>query len=339
VRILVAGGAGFIGSHFTRLALRTWPAAEVIVLDTLTYAGNLANLEDLRSDARFSFVRGDICEPDTAATSMAGCSHVVNFAAETHVDRSILESGSFVRTDVEGTRVLLEAARQAGVTRYLQVSTDEVYGDLPAGRRAAEDDPLQPRSPYSASKAGGDLMTLAYHATFGLPVLITRGSNTYGPNQFPEKLIPLCITNALEGRPLPVYGDGSQQRDWLFVDDHCRGIAAVLEGGEPGTIYNLGAGVERPNLEVVRRIVALTGSDPSLIRHVPDRPGHDRRYALQTDRIQSLGWAPQVPFEEGLAATVEWYRAHPEWWQPLKRGEFEHYYRRQYASRLEESTP
>jgi dTDP-glucose 4,6-dehydratase len=270
---------------------------------------------------------------------MAGCTHVLNFAAETHVDRSILNAASFVRTDVEGTRVLLEAARELSVERYLQVSTDEVYGDIEPPGRADESAPLCPRSPYAASKAGGDLMVQAYHATHGLPVLITRGSNTYGPYQYPEKLIPLFVINALEGLPLPIYGDGRQMRDWLHVEDHCTGIAAVLERGEPGEVYNIAVGRERPNLEVIERIVEFTGCDRALLRHVPDRPGHDRRYALETAKLRALGWAPEMDFERGLREAVAWYAEHRSWWEPLKDEGYREYYRQQYARRLEEAQP
>jgi dTDP-glucose 4,6-dehydratase len=333
-RLFVAGGAGFIGSNFVRLALTRWPDDDLVVYDALTYAGNMANLEGVLDDPRVTFVHGDIREAASVRSAMAGCARVVNFAAETHVDRSILDPSRFVETDVEGTRVLLEAARDEGVTRYLQVSTDEVYGDVEPPHRSTESDPLRPRSPYSASKAGGDLMVGAYHATFGVPALITRGSNTYGPYQYPEKLIPLFITNALQGRPLPIYGDGMQMRDWLAVSDHCSGIATVLDRGAPGEVYNLGAGNERPNLEVIEAILRLTDADPSLLRHVPDRPGHDRRYALDSSKARALGWTPAASFEDGLAATVSWYRAHRDWWEPIVSGEFRAYYQQQYAVRL-----
>jgi dTDP-glucose 4,6-dehydratase len=337
MKLLVTGGAGFIGSAFVRFALERWPSASVVVLDKLTYAGNLANLESVRQSPRFRFIRGDIADPVAVEGAIAGCTHVLNFAAETHVDRSILEAGDFVRTDVEGTRVLLEAARTSGIERYLQVSTDEVYGHIDPPRRADEDAPLGPRSPYSASKAGGDLMVQAYHVTFGLPTIITRGANTYGPYQYPEKLIPLFITNALDGLPLPVYGDGQQMRDWLYVDDHVAGIVTALEHGIPGRIYNIGVENERPNLEVVEDIVQLTGSERSLLRHVPDRPGHDRRYALDTARIRALGWRPVMSLEGGLQKTVAWYGQHRSWWEPLKEGDYQKYYQRQYEQRLQES--
>jgi dTDP-glucose 4,6-dehydratase len=340
LKLLISGGAGFIGSNFVRHALHRWPDASVVVLDKLTYAGNLENLVDVRDDSRFSFIQGDICSADTVHRAMSGCTHIVNFAAETHVDRSILEAGTFVQTDVEGTRVLLEAARRVGLERYLQVSTDEVYGDIEAPRHSREDDPLLPRSPYSASKAGGDLMVRAYRETFGVPTLITRGSNTYGPYQYPEKLVSLFITNALDGLPLPMYGDGRQLRDYLYVEDHCAGIATVLERGEIGGIYNIGAGNERPNREVIDAIVSLTGCDPSLVRSVPDRPGHDRRYALDLQQTRRLGWSPQIDFQRGIQLTVDWYTTHRDWWEPIKDGtSFREYYRTQYDDRLARSTP
>jgi dTDP-glucose 4,6-dehydratase len=337
LKLLVPGGAGFIGSNFVRHALRRWPDCEVTVLDKLTYAGNLQNLRSVWDDARFSFIQGDICATDAVRVAMEGCTHVVNFAAETHVDRSILDPGAFVKTDIEGTRVLLEASIACGIERYLQVSTDEVYGEIEAPNRAAEDDILRPRSPYAASKAGGDLLVGAYAATFGVRALLTRGSNTYGPNQYPEKLIPLFVTNALDALPLPVYGDGKQMRDWLFVEDHCAGIATVLERGQVGEIYNLGAGTERPNLEVVQRIVDFLDCDLTLVRHVPDRPAHDRRYALATDKAATLGWKPRTAFEDGLRQTIAWYRENRDWWEPIKSGSFQQYYEVQYADRLAKS--
>lgn len=334
MRLLITGGAGFIGSNFVHAALARWPEAEMVVLDKLTYAGNPANLADIRDDPRLTVIEGDIADPNDVRAAFDGVTHLVNIAAETHVDRSILQPDVFVRTNIEGTRVLLQAAREVGVERYLQVSTDEVYGPIAAPERAAEDQVLRPRSPYAATKAGADLLVNAYHTTFDLPTLITRGANTYGPYQYPEKLIPLFVTNALDGLPLPVYGDGQQVRDWLAVADHCSAIATVLERGTPGEIYNVEAGNERTNMEVIERIVALTGCDPALIRHVPDRPGHDRRYALSTERLRALGWEPAVPFNAGLAQTVAWYRDNRAWWEPIKSGSFREYYERQYAGRL-----
>lgn len=334
MNLLIPGGAGFIGSNFVRYALDRWPNSRVTVLDKLTYAGNLANLAEVGDDPRFRFVRGDICDPEMVRAAMAGCSQVVNFAAETHVDRSILSACDFIRTDVEGTQVLLEAARASGVERYLQVSTDEVYGHVEHPHRTDEEAHLAPRSPYSASKAAGDLMVGAYHATFGVPTLITRGSNTYGPYQYPEKLIPLFVINAIRGLPLPVYGDGRQMRDWLYVEDHCAGIATVLERGTPGQIYNIGQGSERPNLEIIQEIIRLTGCDPALTRHVVDRPGHDRRYALDTNKIRALGWSPSWTLDTGLEPTVRWYQDHRAWWESLQDETFREYYRQQYEERL-----
>ncbi len=326
VRILVTGGAGFIGSHFVRrLAAR---GVEVVVLDKLTYSGNLANLEGVEH----RFVEGDIADPEAVASSAQGCEAIVNFAAESHVDRSILESFDFVHTQVHGTQTLLEHVRDTGV-RFVQVSTDEVYGDLEGGGSSTEDDPLRPSSPYSATKAGGDLLVLGYARTHGVNASITRGANTYGPNQYPEKFLPLFITNALDGEPLPVYGDGRQRREWLHVDDHCAAIELVLEHGRAGETYNVG-GDERENLEMVRRILDLTGADESLVRHVTDRPGHDRRYSIDDARLRSLGWAPNVGLEDGLSETFGWYRDNRTWWEPIKSGEYRAYYQRQYADRL-----
>jgi dTDP-glucose 4,6-dehydratase len=327
VRVLVTGGCGFIGSHFAkRLA---GAGDEVVVLDKLTYCGNPANLEGVEHE----FIEGDIADPVAVGRAAEGCEAVVNFAAETHVDRSILSAQEFIRTDVLGTQVLLEWTRGAGI-RFVQVSTDEVYGDAPAGISSREDDPLRPSSPYAASKAGGDLQVLAYVRTYGIDALVTRGSNTYGPNQYPEKLVPLMITDALDGEPLPVYGDGRQRRDWLHVDDHCAAIELVLREGGSGEVYNVGAGFEIDNIDVVQRIVELVGADPALVRHVEDRPGHDRRYSLDSSKIEGLGWRPARDFSEGLAEAVDWYRSRRDWWEPLKSPEYRDYYRRQYSARL-----
>ena len=333
-RWVVTGGLGFIGSAFVRQALRERPELQVTVLDALTYAGNPANVAEVSGSPRYRFVKGDIA--DAAAVDAAigeGADAIVNFAAETHVDRSILDPQAFIRTDVMGTLVLLEAVRRHGIARFLQVSTDEVYGDIASGA-SSETDGIRPHSPYAASKAGGDLQVLAHHATFGTPVLITRGSNTYGPYQYPEKLIPLFITNLLEGEPVPVYGDGLQVRDWLHVDDHAHGVAHVLEHGTPGEVYNLGGGNSRTNLEITNDLIRLTGrSYEGSVRHVTDREGHDRRYALDASKAQALGWSPEVAFAGGLAETVAWYRDRQDWWRPIKSGEFREYYRRQYALR------
>jgi dTDP-glucose 4,6-dehydratase len=327
VAILVTGGAGFIGSHFVkRLAAA---GEDVVVLDKLTYSGNLANLKDVEH----RFIHGDICNRTMVAEAAKGCEAIVNFAAETHVDRSILEAGDFIETDVYGTHVLLEYVREHEL-RFVQVSTDEVYGDIEGIARSNEADALRPSSPYSASKAGGDLQVLAYVRTYGVNASISRGANTYGPHQYPEKLIPLFVTNAFDGEHLPVYGDGRQVREWLHAEDHCAAIEHVLRAGASGEVYNVG-GEERENLDVIGRIVELTGADPSLVRHVEDRPGHDRRYALDDRKLRGLGWQPSRSFEEGLATTVDWYREHRSWWEPLKSGEYRRYYERQYAARLD----
>jgi dTDP-glucose 4,6-dehydratase len=324
--ILVTGGAGFIGSHFVKRLVRG--GDEVVVLDKLTYSGNPANLEGVEH----RFVQGDIADLAAVAEAGDGCDAIVNFAAETHVDRSILAAGDFIVTDVFGTHVLLEYAREKGI-RLVHVSTDEVYGDVPPGVRSTEEDPLRPSSPYSASKAGGDLQVLAYVRTYGVNASITRGANTYGANQYPEKLIPLFVTNAFDGEPLPIYGDGKQIREWLHAEDHGAGIELVLREGASGEIYNIG-GEERENLDVAQGILDLTDADPSLVRHVDDRPGHDRRYALDDSKLRGLGWQPQHSFVEGLAQTVEWYRDNRSWWEPLKSGEYRAYYEQQYAPRL-----
>jgi dTDP-glucose 4,6-dehydratase len=329
MRVLVTGGAGFIGSHFARrLAAR---GAEVVVLDKLTYAGNRANLDGVEHE----FVLGDIADAEVVERAAEGCGSIVNFAAETHVDRSILGPAEFILTDVLGTQVLLDHARRHG-RRLVHVSTDEVYGDIPrAAPPCTEDAPLRPSSPYAASKAGGDLQVLAYVRTYGTEALITRGANTYGPRQYPEKFLPLFITNALDGEPLPLYGDGRQRREWLHVDDHCAGIELVLERGEAGNVYNLG-GQERENIEVVRRLLELTGGSPDLVRHVTDRAGHDRRYSLDSSELRALGWAPSRSLDGGgLEETVEWYRANREWWEPIKSGDYRRYYEQQYGARLQ----
>ena len=334
MRILVTGGAGFIGSHFVRLTLRHQDS-EVVNLDALRYSGNLENLQSVEGHPRYTFVHGDICDAGTTERVMREyrIEAVVNFAAETHVDRSILEPGGFVRTDVLGTMVLLEAARAHGIRRFLQVSTDEVYGEVPTGR-SSESERLAPRSPYAASKAGADLLALSSFTTYGLPVLITRGCNTFGPNQYPEKFIPLFVTNALEDQPLPLYGDGLQQREWLYVEDHCEAIDLVLQKGAPGGIYNIGTGHEQRNKEMAEAILGLVGKPLSLIRHVTDRPGHDRRYALNCEKLTKLGWRPRHSLEDALAATVAWYRENPEWWRKIKSGEFRAYYEKVYGARL-----
>ncbi len=324
MRVLVTGGAGFIGSHYVRTLLTGgYPAfadAEVVVLDLLTYAGTLTNLEPVADSPRLRFVRGDIRDAAAVADIMAGVDVVVHFAAESHVDRSITGAADFVSTNVVGTQVLLQAALDAGVGRFVHVSTDEVYGSIETGSWP-ETHPLEPNSPYSASKASSDLLVRSYHRTHGLPACITRCSNNYGPHQFPEKVIPLFVTNLLDGRTVPLYGDGGNVRDWLHVDDHCRGIQLVAEGGRPGEVYNIGGGTELSNRELTHLLLDAVGADASRIEHVPDRKGHDRRYSVDWSKIaDELGYAPRTPFAEGLAATVAWYADNRAWWEPLKAG-------------------
>jgi dTDP-glucose 4,6-dehydratase len=327
VKLLVCGGAGFIGSNFVRIRVRDH-GDEVVVLDKLTYAGRRENLEDL--DVRL--IVGAIEDPDAVAEAAEGVDAIVNFAAETHVDRSIAEPEAFITTHGMGTYVLLEEARKRSL-RYVQVSTDEVYGSIETGS-FTEQSPLNPSSPYSASKAGADLLVASYRHTYGLEALICRGSNNYGPFQYPEKLIPLMVLNALHGDKLPVYGDGRQIRNWIYVEDFGRGIGTVLERGVPGEVYNVGGPDEAPNLDVVRKIIEYTGQDESLIEYVTDRPGHDRRYSLSSEKVRALGWEPRVRFEEGLAETVAWYRDNAWWWEPIRSGEYRAYYERQYGRSL-----
>ena len=332
MRILVTGGAGFIGSNYVRYVLREHPEDSVLNLDKLTYAGNLENLREVESDPRYSFVQGDICDEAVVGEAMGQVEAVVNFAAESHVDRSILSAGSFIDTDIKGLYVLLEAARKHGIERFLHISTDEVYGSIEEGS-FSEEDRFNPSSPYAASKAGGELVATAYAHTFDYPITITRGSNTYGPHQYPEKMIPLFITNAIDDQPLPLYGDGGNVRDWLYVEDHCRGADTVLRKGKRGEAYNLGADQERTNVEVTRQVLGLLGKGEELIKFVPDRPGHDRRYSVSSAKAKELGWRPAVKFEEGLARTVAWYRGNEGWWRRLKDEKYQEYYRRQYGSR------
>lgn len=316
MRLLVTGGLGFIGSNFIRRLLRETSDAEVVNLDKMTYAGNPANLRDVEHDRRYAFVRGDIADAAVVKKAIRDCEGVVNFAAESHVDRSIEDPASFLRTDVLGTHVLLEAARAGDVGRFLQVSTDEVYGSIEDGS-FTESSPLDPSSPYSATKAAADLLVGAYVRTYGLDAVITRSSNNFGPYQHPEKLIPRLVTNALREIGLPIYGDGMNVRDWLYVEDHCAAIAVVLERGERGRAYNVGGDNERPNLDIAKRILALTGKPETLLRFVADRPGHDRRYSVDSSRVRALGWRPAASFDEALAGTVDWYLRHRAWWEPL----------------------
>ena len=338
MKVLVTGGCGFIGSNFIHYFLKKYPEYSLINVDKLTYAGNLKNLSGLPDSPRYTFIRGDIADSLRMEDVVRqGVDAVINFAAESHVDRSIEAPGDFMKTNVFGTFVLLEAIRKGSSKRsirFLQVSTDEVYGSL--GERGAftEETPLAPNSPYSASKASADLMVRAYHRTFGLPTLITRCSNNYGPYQFPEKLIPLIISNAVEGKELPVYGDGLQVRDWIHVEDHCRGLDVVLHRGRPGEVYNIGGQSEKSNLSVIKTILDHLGKPHSLIRFVKDRPGHDRRYAIDFSKIEkTLGWGPSVSFEEGIRQTIAWYQAYGEWWREIKTGEYRDYYQRMYGNR------
>ncbi|HLF07925.1 MAG TPA: dTDP-glucose 4,6-dehydratase [Dehalococcoidia bacterium] len=338
--ILVTGGAGFIGANFVHHLLRRYDDVHVVVLDKLTYAGNLENLADFADDPRLLFVEGDIAHTLTVDALVARERPwaIVNFAAESHVDRSLLDPGAFIQTNVYGTFTLLEAARRHGVDRFHQIGTDEVYGQLLEGSWS-EEAPLDPRNPYSAAKAAADLLVLAYHRSHGLNVVITRSGNNFGPYQYPEKLVPLIITNALEDEPLPIYDDGLQVRDRLYVVDHCEALDLVLHHGDPGHVYNIGAGNECTNLEVVERILALLDKPRSLIRHVADRPGHDKRYSLDWTKVAALGWRPRTAFPDALARTVRWYVEHDGWWRRIKSGEFQEYYRRQYGDRLASSLP
>ena len=329
MKLLVCGGAGFIGSNFVRIRVRDH-GDDVVVLDKLTYAGRKENLHDTLEQVRF--VHGAIEDPDAVADAIEGVDAVVNFAAETHVDRSIADPDAFLRTNAIGTYVLLEAARTAGV-RFLQVSTDEVYGSIEEGS-FTEESPLRPSSPYSATKTGADLLVLSYFHTYGLETLICRGSNNYGPYQYPEKLIPLMVLNALHGDPLPVYGDGRQVRNWIWVEDFARAIGHVLDHGEPGEVYNAGGPDECANLDVVNRILELTGQSEDLIAYVPDRLGHDRRYSLSSEKVRALGWAPQMTFDQGLERTVAWYQDNTGWWEPIRSGAYRDYYERQYGRPL-----
>jgi dTDP-glucose 4,6-dehydratase len=335
--LLVTGGAGFIGSNFVRYMLRKYPDYRAVVFDKLTYAGNLDNLRDVEANfgGRYAFVKGDICDAEAVDAVMRqhGIDTIVNFAAETHVDRSLMEAGSFIHTDVFGTYTLLEAAKTYGVERYHQVSTDEVYGEISPGYSSVEIDRLHTRSPYSASKAGGDLMCIAYYTSFDVPVTITRGANNIGPYQYPEKVVPLFITNALDDIPLPLYGDGRQMRDYQYVLDHCQSIDVVLHRGQAGEIYNVGTGVETENIIMARAVLDLLDKPYSLIQHVTDRPGHDRRYSLNSDKLVALGWRSAHTFEQALQKTVHWYVENEWWWRKIKNGQYRAYYRQMYKGR------
>jgi dTDP-glucose 4,6-dehydratase len=332
-RVLVTGGAGFIGSNFVHYFLQRFPSSHVVVLDALTYAGRRENLDGVPAKS-LTFLHGDIRDPAAAERAMEGCDMVLNFAAESHVDRSIETPGEFIQTDVYGVFVLCEEARRREVRRFIQISTDEVYGEVLEGH-VTEEAPLLPRSPYAASKAGGDRLAYAYFATYGLPVVVSRCSNNYGPRQYPEKLVPLFVTNAIDDQPLPVYGGGRNRRDWLHVDDHCTALVALLE--EPdieGETFNIGAQHELDVLTITDTILRLLDKPATLIRHVEDRPGHDRRYAVDSSKLTRLtGWTPRISFEDGIRRTVEWYVAHPAWWRPIRAGEFRQYYERMYGQR------
>lgn len=334
MKLFITGGAGFIGSNFIHHVFAERPECSLLNFDKLTYAGNLANLAAIASHPRYRFVRGDICDAPAVAEAMRGCDAVVHFAAESHVDRSIYEPAPVIRTNVIGTSVLLDAARALGIPRFLHVSTDEVYGDLPQGTVALEDHPLKPSSPYAASKAGADLLVLSYVRTYQFPAIITRSSNNYGSFQFPEKFLPLMISNALVGKALPIYGDGAQQRNWLHVEDNCRGILAALERGRTGAVYNIGGTDVETNLEMARRVLRLLGKPETLLSHVADRPGHDRRYALDSSRIASdTGWRAEVRLDEGMKKTIEWYAANTEWLAGVRDGLYLSYYEKYYENR------
>ena len=332
MKLVVTGGAGFIGSNFIRHVLAAHADDSIVNLDKLTYAGNLKNLADVADSPRYRFVHGDICDAKMVRDVLRGADAVVNFAAESHVDRSLVEPDAFLRTDVFGVFTLLEAVRELGIPRFVHISTDEVYGSLATGS-ARESDPLRPSNPYSASKAGGDLLALAYWQTHRVPVLLTRSSNNFGPFQYPEKVIPLFITNALDDQPLPLYGDGRNVRDWLYVVDNCTALDLVLRKGKDGEVYNIGGGHEVENIVLTRDILRLTGKPETLIRPVKDRPGHDRRYSVDSKKVRQLGWAPKHPFGKALETTVAWFREHEAWWRPLKSGELKAWYRQQYENR------
>lgn len=335
--ILITGGAGFIGSNFVRYLINKYAHYRIVVYDKLTYCGNLDNLRDVEKDSRYAFVQGDICNADDVHNAIRThrIDTIVNFAAETHVDRSILDADAFLRTNVFGTFVLLEAAKQFGLERYHQISTDEVYGWV--DKPATENDPLIPRSPYAAAKASGDLMVNAYHITHHVPTTITRASNTVGPYQYPEKVVPLFITNALANEPLPLYGDGKQIRDWLYVTDHCEAVDVVLHQGKLGEAYNVGGDNERHNVEVVKIILDTLDKSPDLVRRVADRSGHDRRYSLAIEKMRALGWQPCHSFEQALTETIEWYANNEWWWRKIKSGDYREYYEKQYGERLRTS--
>ncbi len=334
MKILVTGGAGFIGSNFIRVVLGSGKSYSIVNFDKLTYAGNLANLESVAANPRYSFVKGDICDAAAVEAAMQGCDAVVHFAAESHVDRSIYEPAASIETNVKGTFILLQVARKQNISRFLHISTDEVYGDIEPGKFADESSPIQPSSPYSSSKASSDLLVKSYVRTYGFPALITRSSNNYGPYQFPEKFLPLMITNALDNKALPIYGDGKQERDWLHVEDNCLGVLAVLERGRIGEVYNLGGSDIVENLTIARQLLRLVGKPETLLSYVKDRPGHDRRYALKCDKVErELGWKPQITLEDGLRKTIDWYRTNAAWMAGVRGGDYMNYYQKYYENR------
>jgi dTDP-glucose 4,6-dehydratase len=334
MRILVTGGAGFIGSNFIRYVMGNPQGYAVVNFDKLTYAGNLANLDSVANNPNYLFIKGDICDPIAVEAAMTACDAVVHFAAESHVDRSIYEPAAAIETNVKGTFILLQVARKLQIPRFLHISTDEVYGDMPPDTFADENSPLQPSSPYSSSKAASDLLVRSYVRTYGFPALITRSSNNYGPYQFPEKFLPLMITNALDDKPLPIYGDGKQQRDWLHVEDNCRGVLAVLEKGRIGEVYNLGGVDIEENLSIAQRVLRVMGKPQSLLSYVKDRPGHDRRYALKCGKMErELGWKPRISLNEGLRQTIDWYRTNKDWMAGVRGGDYRTYYQKYYENR------
>jgi dTDP-glucose 4,6-dehydratase len=334
MKILVTGGAGFIGSNFIRIALASGKGYSIVNFDKLTYAGNLANLESIADNPLYSFVKGDICDTAAVEAAMQGCDAVVHFAAESHVDRSIYEPAASIETNVKGTFILLQVARKQNISRFLHISTDEVYGDIEPGKFADENSPIQPSSPYSSSKASSDLLVKSYVRTYGFPALITRSSNNYGPYQFPEKFLPLMITNALDNKALPIYGDGKQERDWLHVEDNCKGVLAVLERGRIGEVYNLGGSDIVENLTIARQLLRLIGKPETLLSYVKDRPGHDRRYALKCDKAEKeLGWKPQITLEDGFRQTIDWYRTNTAWMAGVRGGDYLNYYQKYYENR------
>lgn len=337
---LITGGCGFIGSNFIRQLLAKRPDAKVINLDKLTYAGNPDNLREIESDEGYRFVKGDVCDPDAAGLAAADADYIVHLAAESHVDRSLMESGEFIRSEVLGTVVMLEAARSSTrLKKFLHISTDEVYGDVPDGQFSVETDLLRPRSPYSAAKAGAEMQVIAYVETYELPVVVARPANNVGPRQHLEKFVPLCTTNALQELPLPIYGDGKQQRDWLFVEDNVAALDLLLHEGSPGEVYNIGAKNHRYNIEVAELILDLVGRPRSLIKHVTDRAGHDRRYGVSFDKIAKLGWSPSHDFQSAIETTVRWYQENDWWWKSVRSGEFKDYYEKQYGERLATAKP